>query len=150
MEKLFKRIIIAVFTMTMLLAFTAQAANSVVVTPRDSMVSSTSVEITNETGGNIGVCIQTVCNVEATQIRNTAILEKMVDGSWEEIVRHTYTANKADFPNTTLYTLMNEFTVKNQETDYYYRVRGVHQVTVNGTTRSYSSVTDGLRITEYK
>lgn len=119
---------------------------------RSSIVSSASSEIIDETGGDIGVIIQTLCHVECTQIRNIAILDRLNEetGNWEEQSRYDFIANKEDFPNEPLTSLINEFTIENQETGYYYRIRGIHSVTTtDGKGQVYSTRTSGLLITEY-
>lgn len=119
---------------------------------RSSIVSSASSEIIDETGGNIGVIIETLCHVECSQIRNMAILDRYDEenDSWIEIARYDFIANKEDFPNTELTSLTNSFTIENQQTGYYYRIRGIHSVTtLNGKGQVYSTRTNGLLITEY-
>ena len=119
---------------------------------RSSIVSSASSEIIDETGGDIGVIIETLCNVECSQIRNMAILDRYNEenDNWVEVVRYDFIANKEDFPNTELTSLTNAFTIENQETGYYYRIRGIHSVTTpEGKGQVYTTRTDGLLITEY-
>lgn len=119
---------------------------------RSSIISTASSEIIDETGGNIGVIIQTLAHVECQEIRNVAILEryKEENNSWVEIARYDFIANKEDFPTQSLTSLTNSFTVENQETGYYYRIRGIHSVsTLDGKGQVYSTRTDGLLITEY-
>ena len=45
--------------------------------------------------------------------------------------------------------MTNSFTVKNQKTDYYYRVTAIHYVEANGKGQSFFTRTDGIKITEY-
>ena len=119
---------------------------------RSSIISSASSEIIDETGGDIGVIIQTLVHVECQQIRNIAIVEryKEENDSWVEVARYDFIANKDDFPTQPLTSLTNSFTVENQETGYYYRVRGIHSIsTLDGRGQVYSTRTDGLLITEY-
>ncbi|MBP3925809.1 MAG: hypothetical protein J6D13_01305, partial [Clostridium sp.] len=71
-------------------------------------------------------------------------------GNWEEQSRYDFIAKKEDFPNVPLTALINSFTVENQETGYYYRIRGIHSVTTpDGKGQVYSTRTSGLLITEY-
>ena len=120
---------------------------------RGGIISSVSSEIIDKTGGDIGVLIDTFCHVECKEIRNIAILERYDEENetWNEIMRYDFTAKKEDFPNTELMSLTNDFTIENQETGYYYRIRGIHQVTTLETNQGqvYSTRTDGLLITEY-
>lgn len=180
MKRRFKKLIISIITMTMLygvsveasettamvLSDNAQAEETVLlpegtihsldeisVDPRGSIISSASSEITDETGGDIGVIIRTFCHVECKEIRNIAILERLNEETenWEEITRFDITAKKEDFPNTSLTSLENDLLVENQPTGYYYRVRGIHQVTTLETNQGqvYSTRTSGLLITDY-
>lgn len=119
---------------------------------RSSIISTASSEIIDETGGDIGVIIETLCHVECEKILNLAILDRLNEetGQWEEQSRYQFTAVKEDFPNTPLTYLTNSFTIENQKTGYYYRIRGIHSVTASdGTGQVYSTRTDGLLITEY-
>ena len=119
---------------------------------RSSIISTASSEIIDETGGDIGVIIETLCHIECSEIRNIAILDRLNEetGQWEEQSRYDFTAKKEDFPNTPLTFLTNAFTIGNQETGYYYRIRGIHSVsTPDGKGQVYSTRTNGLLITEY-
>lgn len=119
---------------------------------RSSIISSASSEIIDETGGNIGVIIDTFCHVECNEIRNIAILDRYDEETqtWEELARYDFRAVKEDFPNEPLTFLTNSFTIENQETGYYYRIRGIHSVTTTDNKgQVYSTRTSGLLITEY-
>lgn len=119
---------------------------------RSSIISTASSEIIDETGGDIGVIIETLCHIECSEIRNMAILDRLNEetGQWEEQSRYDFTAKKEDFPNIELTSLTNAFTIENQETGYYYRIRGIHSVTTpEGKGQIYSTRTNGLLITEY-
>lgn len=119
---------------------------------RGQIIASASSEIINEEHGDIGVVIDTLCHVECQQIRNIAILDRYDDdtGQWYEVERHDFIANKEDFPNESLTALINGFTIEDQETGYYYRIRGIHSVsTADGSGQVSSTRTDGILITEY-
>lgn len=119
---------------------------------RSSIISTASSEIIDETGGNIGVIIETLCHIECSEIRNIAILDRLNEetGQWEEQSRYDFTAKKEDFPDMPLSSLTNAFTIENQSTGYYYRIRGIHSVsTPDGKGQVYSTRTNGLLITEY-
>lgn len=131
---------------------TVSSKDTVTGVERSSVISSASSEIIDETGGNIGVIIDTLCHIECDEIRNIAILDRLNEetGQWEEQMRYDFKAVKEDFPNTPLTALTNSFTIENQKTGYYYRIRGIHSVTASdGTGQVYSTRTDGLLITEY-
>lgn len=164
--------ILHVVILTMLLSFTVQASVSdyedkeeeIVLLSEDvkrtkdievgeergSVVASASTEIINESRGNIGFIIQTLCYVECDQIKNIAILERLNESknTWSEVARYEFTAKKEDFPSG-LTALTNSMTIKNQKQGYYYRIRGIHNVKANGKILNYSSCTDGLLITEF-
>lgn len=129
---------------------TESSIDEVTAVERSSIVSSATVEIIDETGGDIGVVIETLAHVECEEIRNIAILDRYDEDTetWEELVRYEFIAEDEDFPNG-LTALTNGFTIENQRTGYYYRIRGIHGVTANGTSQYYSTRTDGLLITEY-
>lgn len=119
---------------------------------RGQIIASVSSEIINEEHGDIGVVIDTLCHVECEQIRNIAILDRYNEetGQWVEQERHDFIANKEDFPNEPLTALINGFTIKNQETGYYYRIRGIHSVsTPAGKGQVSATRTDGILLTEY-
>lgn len=119
---------------------------------RSSIIAAASSEIIDETGGDIGVIIETLCHVECNEIRNIAILDRLneEEDTWEEVARYDFTAVKDDFPTQTLSSLTNSFTIENQSTGYYYRIRGIHSVsTTDGKGQTYVTRTDGLLITDY-
>ena len=119
---------------------------------RSSIISTASSEIIDETGGDIGVIIETLCHVECDEILNLAILDRLNEetGQWEEQSRYQFTAVKENFPNTPLTSLTNAFTIEDQDTGYYYRIRGIHSVsTPDDGAQIYSTRTNGLLITEY-
>ncbi len=95
---------------------------------RGSVIDTAIARISNLGGGDIGVLLTTTAHVECSEIRNLAIIERLNGETWEEIARYEFTASKEDFPTEDLSGMTNEFTVKNQETDRYYRVRGIHCV----------------------
>ena len=131
---------------------TVSSKDTVTGVERSSIFSSASSEIIDETGGNIGVIIDTLSHIECDEIRNIAILDRLNEetGQWEEQRRYDFKAVKEDFPNTPLTALTNSFTIENQKTGYYYRIRGIHSVTTpDGKGQVYSTRTDGLLITEY-
>lgn len=119
---------------------------------RSGIISTASSEIIDETGGDIGVIIQTLCHVECEEIRNIAILDRLNEdtNTWTELARYDFTAKKEDYPTDELTSLTNAFTIEDQETGYYYRIRGIHTVsTADGSGQTYSTRTSGLLITEY-
>lgn len=171
MRKIWKKIVLCVAALTMLATFSVQASESnsenapeelvllsdnikrsrdTVDGGRSSIVAGVSSEIINESGGNIGFIIQTLCHVECDKIINTAILERYDENrnKWTEVSRYQFTAKKADFPSG-LAELSNSMTIKNQKKGYYYRIRGIHHVEAEGQILNYSSLTDGLLITEF-
>ena len=171
MKKIWKKVVLCVAALTMLASFSVQASMSdsedapeelvflsenitrdkdIVNGERGSVVAGVSSEIINESGGNIGFIIQTLCHVQCDKISNTAILERYDESNdrWTEIVRYQFNAKKADFP-WGLSALTNSMTIKNQKTGRYYRIRGIHHVEAQGQILNYSSLTDGLLITEF-
>lgn len=173
----FKRMVICIASLSILMVLPVQGAESAVIqdensqeeiilmpagsasaidtvnsVERSSIISSASSEIIDETGGNIGVIIQTLCHVECSEIHNMAILDRLNEetGQWEEQSRYDFIAKKEDFPNTVLTALTNSFTIENQEAGYYYRIRGIHSVTTTDDKgQVYTTRTSGLLITEY-
>lgn len=176
MKKVWRRIVLSAMMFTMLMSVSVKAdeipqseklqQETTVLLPigvqsskdaingmaRGQIISSATAEIINEEKGNIGVVITTLCHVECEQIRNIAILDRYNEetGQWVEMERHDFIANKEDFPNEQLTALINDFTIKNQETGYYYRIRGIHSVsTPAGKGQVSATRTDGILITEY-
>lgn len=116
---------------------------------RGSIIDTATAIISNEGGGDIGILVETLAHVECDKIKNLAILERLEGEQWKEIARYEFTAEKKDFPTEDLSGMTNEFTVENQETDCYYRVRGIHCVWVDGKSQAFTTMTDGILITEY-
>lgn len=119
---------------------------------RGTVISSVSAEIIDEEGGNIGVGVATRCHVECQQIRNIAILDRYDEENdqWIEMERHEFIAKREDSPDGSLTFLNIEFTIEDQETGYYYRVRGIHNViSADGKVQTSMSRTDGILVTGY-
>lgn len=180
MKKMLKKLVISVIAMAMLCAVSVEASESsamvlsdnaqteeTILLPagttrsvdeisgeaRGTIISSATSEIIDKTGGDIGVLVETLCHVECSEIRHIIILERLDEenNNWVEVTRYDFSAKKEDFPNTPLTSLINDFTIENQETGYYYRIRGIHQVTTLETHQGqvYSTRTNGLLITDY-
>ena len=106
---------------------------------RGSIIDTATVEISNLGKGDIGIMVETLAHVECSHIKQIAILERQEDdGTWKEVS-----------PTEDLSGMTNSFTVKNQKTDYYYRVTAIHYVEANGKGQSFFTRTDGIKITEY-
>ena len=116
---------------------------------RGSVIDTATAIISNEGGGDIGILVETLAHVECEKIKNLAILERLEGDDWVEIARYEFTAEKKDFPTEDLSGMTNEFTVENQETDCYYRVRGIHCVWADGKAQVFVTQTEGILITEY-
>lgn len=116
---------------------------------RGSVIDTAIAQISNLGGGNIGILLITTAHVECEEIKNLAILERLEGDTWEEVSRYEFTALKEDFPTEDLSGMTNEFTVENQKTDYYYRVRGIHCVWADGKSQAFTTMTDGILITKY-
>lgn len=117
--------------------------------PRGSIIDTAMTRISNLGKGDIGIFIQTLAHVECDKIKNIAILQRLENEKWVEVSRYTYDADKKDFPTEPLVAMINEFTVENQKTDYYYRIVGIHYVESDGRGQSFMTKTDGIKITEY-
>lgn len=119
---------------------------------RGIVISSASAEIVDEEGGNIGVWVATRCHVECSEILNIAILDRYNEetGQWVEQERHQFIAKREDSPDGSLTFLNSEFTIEDQDTGYYYRVRGIHSATsADGKTQTSSTRTEGILVTGY-
>lgn len=119
---------------------------------RGIVISSANSEIIDEEDGKIGVLIETRCHVECQKIRNIAILDRYNEetGQWVEQERRDFTETKDDYPDEIFSHLSNGFTIENQETGYYYRVRGIHNATsADGKTQTSSTRTEGILVTGY-
>ncbi len=117
---------------------------------RGSVIDTAIAQITNLGGGDVDVVLITTAHVECEEIKNLAILERQEGNSWKEISRYEFTALKEDFPTEDLSGMTNEFTIENLDTDYYYRIRGVHCVWAEGKSQIFVTLTPGVLVTEYE
>lgn len=117
--------------------------------PRNSIISAAIADISNPGGGKIDILIETLAHVPCDEIRHEAYLERWVeeDNDWATVDSFMFVEYKEDHPNDDLTALTSTVTVSNQPAGYYYRVRGFHNVWLNGVSQGYTTHTDGVLIT---
>lgn len=115
---------------------------------RNEVLSTAIAQITNEGKGKIGILLTTLAHVNVDKIRQEAFLDKYDPEAedWVNVGSYNFVATKDEYPDGFSY-LQSSITVKNQPAGYYYRVRGLHAVWLDGEMDGFSTRTNGVLIT---
>lgn len=98
-------------------------------------------EVANEGGGVVGIYGDTVAGRVVDKIYLDLYLDRKPEGgSWSQIDYWNLSSSNV--------SILSAYKTKTATSGtYYYRVRGVHSVKVGTTTETYSTYTDGIKIT---
>ena len=114
--------------------------------PPARIISTATVELTSLENGKLGILIETLAEEECEEIVNIAVLEcRQKDGSWKEVARYEYRAEKEDFPTEDLSGMTNTAVSERQKIGRYYRIRGIHCAWAGGQSQIVSSRTEPLQ-----
>lgn len=114
---------------------------------RGRYIGSSSVSISNEGYGKIGVYADTLAHVNVKKIQMNVYLDRWDEENhnWEQVKMFKYVYTPAT--GETLNSASESFTITDQPTGYYYRLRGLHGVwAYTGEIETHSSVTAGIMI----
>lgn len=127
-----------------------EGSKAVVKQPRGNIISTGILEISNPGNGEIGVYMQTLTHVDIDETTFGIYLDRWLESEqkWLNVADYRFVYNKENSPNDNLTTKAISFNVLGQPSDCYYRLRGVHIVSSDGTREMLSSQTDGLLITK--
>lgn len=115
---------------------------------RDKFLSTAIAQITNEGKGNIGILLHTMAHVNVDKIRQEAFLDQWDPKreEWVCVESFNFIATKDQYPDG-LYQFVTSATVSDQPEGYYYRVRGLHAVWLNGEFEGFGTATNGVLLT---
>lgn len=118
--------------------------------PRGSIISTGILEISNPGNGEIGVYMQTLSHVDIDETTFGVYLDRWIESEqrWLNVADYKFVYNKENSPDDDLMTKAISFNIIGQPSDCYYRLRGVHIVSSDGTREILTSQTDGLIITK--
>lgn len=127
-----------------------EGSKAVVKQPRGSVISTGILEISSPGNGEIGVYMQTLTHVDIDETTFGVYLDRWIESEqkWANVADYRFVYNKENSPDDNLTSKAISFNILGQPTDCYYRLRGVHIVTSNGTREMLSSQTDGILISK--
>lgn len=114
---------------------------------RGRYIGSSSVSISNEGYGKIGVYADTLAHVNVKKIQMNIYLDRWDESKqdWSMIKQYKFVYEPQN--GETLNSVSESFTITGQPTGYYYRLRGLHGVwAYTGEIETHSSVTAGIMI----
>lgn len=117
---------------------------------RGTIISSAFASITNSGGGKIEILLETLAHRQCDKIRHVGYLERWIeeDQDYEQVARYEFIEYASDHPDERFTALTSLLVIEDQPTGYYYRLRGTHNVYVDGTTEGLSTRTNGVMITK--
>lgn len=127
-----------------------EGSKAVVKQPRGSVISTGILEISNPGDGEIGVYMQTLSHVDIDETIFGVYLDRWIESEqkWANVADYRFVYNKENSPDEDLTTKAISFNILGQPSDCYYRLRGIHIVSSDGTREMLSSQTDGILITK--
>lgn len=116
---------------------------------RGSIIAAANLSISNEGKGVIGIYAQTLAYIPVDKCRMRIYLDRWYEDKqrwamedyWDITFVKEETGEELVAPTVS-------FDVTNQPSGYYYRLRGLHAVWLNGETEGFSTETDGVYITK--
>ncbi len=117
---------------------------------RGRYIANSSVNVSNEGYGILGVYAHTLAYESVKKIRMNLYLDQWDDQAedWVQISSKSLTYNNEDGAED-LHAVSESFTVENLEIGKYYRVRGYHAVwSFDGLMESHGTVTNGVLLTD--
>lgn len=115
---------------------------------RGRYIGSSSISITNEGYGVIGVYADTLAHVSVKKIQMNIYLDRWdaTEKDWIQEKQYKFVYNNED-GSEDLSVAMEYFTIEDQPTGYRYRLRGVHGVwSFDGNVETQSTITNGVLI----
>ena len=117
---------------------------------RGRYIANSSVSISNEGYGVLGVYAHTLAYVPVEKIKMTIYIDQWDENEedWIQVdskeLTYEYKEGEED-----LHAVSESFLVENLETDKYYRLRGLHAVwSFDGYVESHGTMTDGILLTD--
>ena len=100
--------------------------------------------IINE-NGSIGVSAIAYMKEPVDSLYMTIYLDRQINGKWSQVAYYDYEFHSKDYPDGMM-TPGVDFTITDQPTGYYYRLRGSYIAFLNGESEGFGPVTHGILI----
>ena len=128
----------------------SKVGNSIEKQPRGNYISTAQLRISNPGNGEIGVLVKTIAHQDVDQTEFHVFLDRWIESEkrWANITGYDFVYNKENCPGEDLSEKSLSFNIKGQPTDCYYRLRGVHIVTVDESSEILTTETEGILITK--
>lgn len=123
---------------------------SIVKQPRGNYISTAQLRISNPGNGEIGVLAKTLAHQDVDQTEIHIFLDRWIESEdrWANVGTYDFVYNKENSPGEDLSAKILSFNIIGQPIDCYYRLRGVHIVTVDEATEILTTETEGILITK--
>lgn len=124
--------------------------SSLVKSPRGRVISTGYLQISNVGNGEIGAYIQTLTHKDVDETIFTVYLDRWIETEkrWADIDSYAFSFSKEDYPDEDFSMKSVSFNIIGQPIDCYYRLRGVHIVTLGDIRETLVTETDGVLITK--
>ena len=117
--------------------------------PRGSIISTGTLRISNEQDGAIGVFMQTLAHVDVDETVFGLYLDRWIESEqrWMNVDKFTFSFTKEEYPDEDFEMKSLSFKITGQPVGFYYRLRGLHSVVLNGMREMLSTETQGVLLT---
>lgn len=95
--------------------------------------------------GKIRVAAEAFMKEPVDDVYMTIYLDREVNGKWSQVAYYDFEFHSKDYPEG-LTTPGVDFTIMDQPSGYYYRLRGSYIAFLNGANEGFGPVTDGILI----
>lgn len=113
------------------------------VSPRGQLISSATLELSDEGYRAIGIYSEVLCHVEVRKIKMAVILQKYEDGSWTQVNRKDVEWLKEDYPNDDLSMAIVAYKLRGLSAGSY-RLKANYSVfELDGSLQEFKTVTTG-------
>ena len=115
---------------------------------RGNWIADGMLRISNPRNGNVGVYMTTQCHIPVDEIMMDVAVDQLIESSqnWNQMEYYSFDFFPEDGKPLTDATL--SFEVTGQESDKWYRLRGLHMVFYGDESEGYSTRTAGIMITD--
>jgi len=115
---------------------------------RGDYIAGANLSISDEGNGTIGIFAQTLTHYPIDKCRMRVYLDRWYENknAWENLDYWDITFLKENEESGVLTMPTIYFHAYDLPTGYYYRLRGLHAIWVNGTTEGFSTQTDGIKL----
>lgn len=111
------------------------------VSPRGQLISSVTLELSDEGYRTLGIYSRLLCHEEMKKIKVAIMLQRYEDGSWVQVHRKDVEWLKEDYPNDDMSMAIVTYNLRGLEPGLY-RLKGNYSVfEMNGSLQEFKTVT---------